>query len=172
MDSEQELDLEETIKEAADILRQSKRVLILSMKDEDDGLCVIRKGVAEIELPWMLKKFAEMFARHFATELVQKLVADSPESMRGRCPACLDEVLVIPPADAIQPLFGANKIVVSVCSCGAILSPSQTDDGKVSLRELQDNDLDDMPDELREKLLEMRAANHKLQRKRRSQKAN
>lgn len=155
MTTEVEGDNEEQVARCIAMLRSAKYVVMCCL-DSDDEMTVIRKGIPEEMLPAALRHFADSLAGVIAEQMVKQAVEAVPDSHKGRCPSCAEQVVMLPTDDGENIRMVKGRRARAVCTCGAFLLPTVLDDGGLGLRLMTMEEIAALTDEQRNQMLSVR----------------
>lgn len=141
---------------------KSARHLILTCVDEEQRLIVVRKGIAELELPDAMRHFAgaleEMQREERAAQVVEaaeQLFESAPPERKALCPGCEAPVVLMTPLPPPEVMRKPNVKARCVCSCGSFLVPYYIGNS-LALRLMSVEEIAETPDEIRNNMLAIR----------------
>ncbi len=150
---------EEQLAQVFDIIRKC-RYMILTCIDKADQLVVIRKAIPEQALPDAMRYYADMLEKmqqHEAAEALAATVLETtPPDRKSVCPACNAPVILV--ASLPPPEMMANPDVRArcVCTCGSFLVPYYDESGALALRIMSIEEIAELPDEVRNRMISVR----------------
>lgn len=149
---------EEQLQEVFAHVRNANHMILVCV-DNEDRLVVIRKGIAEGEVPNAMRHLAQAIEDIEETErrakAAEEFFESAPPDHKAICPGCEAPVILVTPLPPPEVLAQPNVTARCVCNCGSFLVPYYVD-GALALRLMTVEEIADTPDEIRNTMLSHR----------------
>lgn len=143
---------EQMLESVYKLIREA-RIFVVAAVGSDDKLAISSLGVSTRRIPEMLRDFADHIDRDHRQSFGLEILDQLPPDRKATCPCCSHEVFV---TREIPGEFMASGHAMCICMCGAFLVPSRGECGSLLLRLVTDEEIAELPDQVRNDMIRTR----------------